>query len=557
MKKICLFIISLFIFSFFSCKVSASEDQNGSITYLDKAPTQTCLGYKKIPQTANLTSAMSDSNMIYDISYEFDLHGANLSIPQDSILIFSNGGCIKNGSLNFNKTYLDGFVKFENTSFSGTLLNKTVNLSWFGVAATISQENAASRKNSIIISEVIECMGDTLIVDGFFPISSIITIDRGISFRSPDWNESKCSKTYNSNYTPTNGFFTNGSNVSCFTFTNSGSLNMYGILIRGDVNKYQNATTYTSNADNLTFAFILPWTGSIATVYNCKIEGFTQGIRALGGFIEKIQNTTFNACDVGLYALYASDFDIFGCSFTNCMGNYSLPSNLSSLKNATDENLNNLRQVGCGFICEGCGMVNCANNYFDNNFIHMLINEGDIIINISECNFTNPGFCDLYFYNDYQGVRGSFYFTLGQADLQKYCIDNIVVNNNTFTRSKKALGGCVALFKNKNRALGSTRQVVSNDRVTNVVFSNNTINDTRTSTSDDESIFFVSNVEQTKSRITCSDNKFTNSKAKYFSTLISGSSGTYTFINRNNVLNSAMSSHPLNSNTNDVIVLQN
>ena len=315
----------------------------------------------------------------------------------------------------------------QDVVFEGNLLNRTVNLSWFGPNRTVQEEKDATRKNTQIISEVLECMGDTLVVDGFYPVSSIINIKKSINLRSPDWNESLCTRTYDNPYEPTNGFYSTDGNNSIFKFFQyqdengkdkvKGSMNMFGIYLKGNPEKYLNATKYETDESKLTCGVFLPWGGSLAAVYNCKFEGFTQGIRSLGGFIEKLQNTTFNACELGFYAIYASDFEVFSCKFTNCMPNYKL--------NVVPD-VSGLRQVGCGFMIEGCGMVNCANNLFENNFINLIINEVAIIINISNNEFRNPVFNDIYVYNDYTYVRGPFYFTTGKEDMHRICIDNVV-----------------------------------------------------------------------------------------------------------------------------------
>jgi hypothetical protein len=443
--------------------------------------------------------------------------------------------------------------------FTGTLLNRTVKLSWFGANRDTASEKAASLKNKDIIEDVFKCMGDTLIVDGFYPVSSLITIDRSINLRSPDWNEKLCSRTHENSYEPSNGFYTTDGNGSLFTFYQyeeggktrvKGSVNMFGIYLKGNPQKFLNAENYDS--DNITWGILLPWGGSVAAVYNCKFEGFSQGIRALGGFIEKFQNVTFNACEIGLYALYASDFEVFSCKFTNCLPNYKLANvNMSASQSAID---NGLRQIGCGFLMEGCGMVNCANNLFENNFINLIINEAAIIINVSNNDFIDPLYTDIYVYNDYQGTRSGI-LTLGRDDLQKYCIDNVVISDNLFKRTKNAYGKCVVRFANGFHALYNHASVEWS-RVTNLIISNNTVSDSRGTAASDEAIFEVSNIKETKSKIVCYDNTFSSSKAKYYINLWQGSTGKYTFINKRNTFPSGVNESKIKNNTSGVIVCE-
>ncbi len=530
MKKVSKILIEVLtgclILSLTACTSQIPLDHEEKVIYVEKAPTEHCLGYAVLEPEDEFKKIVTRERMIYVLNDEFDLKGGSVSIPGNSILVFSEGGKIVNGNVTFNSTYLEGEVKFKDVSFAGTLINKTVNLSWFGATTVLSEEKSNTRKNSAIIAEVLGCMGDTLIVDGFYPVSSVITVSKSVNLRSPDWNESLCKKNYyDDNYKPSNGFFTNG-NISIFSFTTKGSMNLFGIYLKGNPDLFKGSTIPT-NAGTAALSNETWSGGSIAAVYNCRIEGFMEGIRSIGGYIEKIQNTTFDSCCVGVYALYASDFDIFGCRFTNCMPNLSAPAVNDST--FTNSNMNDLRKCGCGIILEGCGMVNFANNLLENNFVNLQLIEADIIINISDCTFRNPGFCDMYFYNDYAGFGTNLYFTLGASDLQKYCMDNIVVHNNTFERSSKAAGRCVVLLKNRQIALGSNGREVEHDRVTNFVFSNNTVKDTRLLTTSDESIFTVVNKDETQSHVTCTQNSFTNSKASYLVNAVTGSTGKYTF----------------------------
>ena len=530
MKKVSGIIIKLsisFLAAFMTaCNSQIPMEKEEELVYVEKAPTESCLGYLTLLPEDDFKKVVTRTRMIYVINDEFDLNGGSVSIPEDSILVFSEDGKIVNGKLTFNSTYLEGDVKFKDVSFAGTLINKTVNLSWFGATTVLSEEKQNTRKNSTIIAEVLNCMGDILIVDGFYPVSSVITISKSVNLRSPDWNESLCKKKYSDdNYKPSNGFFTNG-NISIFSFTTKGSMNLFGIYLKGNPDLFK-GTTIPTNAGTAALSNETWSGGSIAAMYNCRLEGFMEGIRSIGGFLEKIQNTTFDSCCVGIYALYASDFDIFGCRFTNCMPNLSAPAvNDSSF---TNSNLNDLRKCGSGIILEGCGMVNFANNLLENNYVNLQLIEADIIINITDCTFKNPGFCDLYFYNDYAQFGTNLYFTLGEGDLQKYCMDNIVIHNNTFERSSKAAGRCVVLLKNRRIALGKDGKDTEHDRVTNFVFSNNTVKDSRSLTTSDESIFTVVNKDEDQSHVTCTQNNFSSSKASYLVNAISGSTGKYTF----------------------------
>ncbi|MBR5645104.1 MAG: hypothetical protein IKX23_00500 [Treponema sp.] len=547
-------LLSLGLLSVISCKILVNENEN--IIYTDKSPENSSMGYKTLKAGQSFDSQVSGSNYIYIVDSTFDLNNTSVSVGSGSILKFTKNGSIKNGTITFNNTFLDGNVNFKNTSFAGNLLNKTVNLSWFGVNKDRTEEKAAVRKNSVIIAEVLDCMGDTLIVDGFYPVSSIISITKSINLRSPDWNENLCTRTYDNPYEPSNGFYSTDGNNSIFKFYQyqdengkdkvKGSMNMFGIYLKGNPEKYLNATSYETDDSQLTCGVFLPWGGSLAAVYNCKFEGFTQGIRSLGGYIEKLQNTTFNACELGFYAIYASDFEVFSCKFTNCMPNY---------KFTKLPDVSSLRQIGCGFMIEGCGMVNCANCLFKNNFINLIINEVAIIINISNCDFINPVFNDIYVYNDYTYVRGPFYFTTGYEDNHRICIDNVVITENNFTRNKNALGKSIVMFTNGFHSLYN-HGFIESDRITNLIFANNKITDARVVVPEDEALFIVSNKKETQSKINCNNNNFASSKANYFASLMDDSYGKFTFVNSENKYPSNVSESKINNNSSNVIVCE-
>ena len=559
MKSISLRLFSIFLFIsvLAGCKVGLDENENS--IYTDKSPENSSMGYLLVKKGTSFATQISAGNYIYVIDSEFDLNNSTVTVGANSVLKFTENGSIKNGTINFNSTFLDGSVQFKNMRFTGSLLNRTVSLSWFGANPSTASEKAASLKNKDIIEDVFKCMGDTLIVDGFYPVSSLITIDRSINLRSPDWDEKLCSKTYQNSYEPSNGFYATDGKGSLFTFYQyeeggrtkvKGSVNMFGIYLKGDPQKFLNANNYDAN--NITWGILLPWGGSVAAVYNCKFEGFSQGIRALGGYIEKFQNVTFNACEIGLYALYASDFEVFSCKFTNCLPNYKLT---GIMPNASSADLDNgLRQIGCGFMIEGCGMVNCANNLFENNFINLIINEGAIIINVSNNDFINPVYNDIFIYNDYKLVRSGL-LTLGSSDLQKICIDNVVITHNNFKKSQNALGKSVVRFANGFHALYNHASIEW-DRITNLIIADNKVTDTRVSVPSDEAIFEVSNIKETRSKVTCCNNDFTGTKAKYFASLADGSYGKFTFVSKQNKYPSGVTEEKLYNNSSNVIVCE-
>lgn len=75
-------------------------------------------------------SMVNQANTIYEIRYDFDLNGAEITIPEGCVLQF-NGGSISNGSINLTDTCLEGNIKI-NTNISGTVINNFIKPEWFG-----------------------------------------------------------------------------------------------------------------------------------------------------------------------------------------------------------------------------------------------------------------------------------------------------------------------------------------------------------------------------------------------------------------------------------------
>lgn len=67
---------------------------------------------KNIQEGKNiLTQEMiNEPNTVYEIRYDFDLNGTTINIPEGCILNFKNGS-IKNGTINGNNTFVNGYYK--------------------------------------------------------------------------------------------------------------------------------------------------------------------------------------------------------------------------------------------------------------------------------------------------------------------------------------------------------------------------------------------------------------------------------------------------------------
>ena len=96
------------------------------------------MGYKVLDPTKTFAQQVTAENTIYEIRDVFDLNGTqetpvSVTLPANSTLKF-NGGIIKNGTINGNKTIIDAdLVKiFDNVDFGGDWFISECYPEWFG-----------------------------------------------------------------------------------------------------------------------------------------------------------------------------------------------------------------------------------------------------------------------------------------------------------------------------------------------------------------------------------------------------------------------------------------
>ena len=91
---------------------------------------------------------INKANTIYHIQYDYDLNGQSIIISEGCVLLFE-GGSLKNGTIQFNKTTFIS-PKFSNVRFTGSILNQQLNIDDFGAVKGVE-----SFDNSIIINDLI------------------------------------------------------------------------------------------------------------------------------------------------------------------------------------------------------------------------------------------------------------------------------------------------------------------------------------------------------------------------------------------------------------------
>lgn len=150
------------------------------------------LGYrilrKNIQSNKNiLTQSMINMpNTIYEIRYDFDLNGATINLPANSVLQFV-GGSIKNGTLNGSNTVIEASnVKiFERLNAGGSFVNSFIDASWFGAIGDNNTLNDTAFAEAIqfsIESHIYDCK----VGKGTYLINDSIELSSNCSFGGYD-----------------------------------------------------------------------------------------------------------------------------------------------------------------------------------------------------------------------------------------------------------------------------------------------------------------------------------------------------------------------------------
>lgn len=86
------------------------------------------MGYVILRTDKTFSEQVAQPNTIYEIRYDFDLDGAEVEIPSNCVLKF-DGGAINNGTINCDKTHIQGEPIIHN--IKGSVINTELKASWF------------------------------------------------------------------------------------------------------------------------------------------------------------------------------------------------------------------------------------------------------------------------------------------------------------------------------------------------------------------------------------------------------------------------------------------
>ncbi|MCQ2578865.1 MAG: hypothetical protein MJ176_10090 [Treponema sp.] len=382
----------------------------------------------------SITGMFSKKNTSFTIENKIDLKGKTLKIPENCRLIFSENGSIENGTIYFNNTIIEGSPSFISIKPKGTIANKEIYLSWFNFLTDEKLEKD-TKKNAELLNNLIQTVNGTIICDSFIPVADSIKIKTQISFKGIRWNEKHLKENCDFYFEPDCGFYC-VSETNLFEIRENGSINLYGIKLKGKENCSK--TTESTNKTIGIYAGIQDKTNyrsQIGVTYDCSISDFYVGIEVLGSYLERIQNTTFSNCNFGIYSIWTSDFDIFGCRFISC----SYANNQAAVFLAASS------------------MVNINGNLFEGNYTDILLRDGDTILNIQENIFKNAGYCNICLCL----LQDQPLSMLSKEDLFPTPMDCIVITENQFSAEKSEYIKAALIIKAPD--LSSTNLVLSDN----------------------------------------------------------------------------------------------
>lgn len=137
------------------------------------------MGYVILRKNKTFAEQVTKENTIYEIRYDYDLGGGEVTIPANCTLKF-NGGSLSNGTLNGNNTVISDSPQYNilnNTIIKGFNLSY-LDIRWFGAVSDFISTDEPGTDNSIYIKRALEasvnCAGVPILIEGRYRIGTTI-----------------------------------------------------------------------------------------------------------------------------------------------------------------------------------------------------------------------------------------------------------------------------------------------------------------------------------------------------------------------------------------------
>lgn len=493
------------------------------------------------------SNQIRESGKTYIIRDGFDLQNETVNIGSGSTLYFL-GGSISNGKINFNNTKIEGYARFINCSYSGTLSNDIVELEWFDVSLKSKEGQLFSiayltskypYSDSVKIQQIIDCSksGAKIKVDKQYVLSAPLKINKKIAFEGLDYNEGIYATLLNNfQY----GFATTQYN-SGFIIENGGELSMTGITVLRDVNFYIGQFTWEKEYSNgsalknplAMCGLDVQQGGKINTIINSTFTGFTYGIRSIGGEIGLIRNSYCSDCRYGFWAKDTNDFECRGCRFNTNKLNFNFfkydadyqsakAKDEGKWKPILEEDGEKMYKVGGGVYLENCQNVQINKCRFEFNFIHAMIIGSGKDITFEGCIYDTGTISQVLIHND-------------GAEVTSPAMNNITFTNSTFARGARCdVGGEVS-----RKGYGILYITDKGNRGSIINFTNNIISDNMEVVKNEnvqyeKYIFCINNTSTAGTKLIIKNNSFTSAEAEYMYHSIASNSGIFNIEEKGN-----------------------
>lgn len=150
-----------------------SEDlttKDGLLQFNDRSANNG-LGYVILRTDKSFAAQVIQTNTIYEIRYNFDLGGAQVTIPTNCVLQFA-GGSIGNGTVNFNGAYLCGNVRvLTDIEVEGKIRNNSISVKAFGAIGDGFTDDTTAFNNAVTASDNVVVPNNTYLIDAEISIN--------------------------------------------------------------------------------------------------------------------------------------------------------------------------------------------------------------------------------------------------------------------------------------------------------------------------------------------------------------------------------------------------
>ena len=235
-------------------------------------------------------------NTIYEIRYDFDLGGAEITIPEGCVLDFQ-GGSLSNGTIEGNNTSIRSFPNkiFDLSLFlNGTFTNEYIDIRWFGAVSDLDYENKIGTDVSPYIVKAIECTnknnGMYIKIVGRYYLSTPIITPAFVHLIGESYeNNFTMSRGNNPEFVYNNppsmiyvkrgitAFTLIGTGNTDYTYPKATSFTLKNIRFEGEVcNKdFAEKDQYDSNFETILLTHTATGNPSrFCSVYGCNFSGF-------------------------------------------------------------------------------------------------------------------------------------------------------------------------------------------------------------------------------------------------------------------------------------------